>query len=140
MQIQTYLTFDGRCDEALDFYHEALGAEVTSVVRLRDVPDASPDRDGNSVVYASLQIGETTLLAMDGGCNGASPFGGFSLSLITESDEQTEQLFARLADGGTVRAPLAPTFFSSRWGLVADRFGVSWMVLTGSAAQAGQAN
>jgi PhnB protein len=140
MQVQTYLTFNGRCQEALDFYREALGAEVTQVTRIRDVPEPPRGASGDNIVYASLQIGETTVLAMDGPSTGAAQFAGFHLSLVTQTDEETERLFGRLAEGGAVRMALTPTFFSSRWGIVADRFGVNWMVLTASPVTAGQAN
>ncbi len=136
MRVQTYLSFDGRCQEALEFYRDALNAKIGQVVRVRDIPQGPPGADANHVVYAQLQVGETTLLAMDGGCAGQSAFAGFSLSLIAATDEETERLFGRLAEGGAVRAALAPTFFSSRYGMVADRFGVNWMVLTASAATA----
>ena len=139
MQVQTYLTFNGRCQEALDFYRDALGAEVTEVVRIRDVPEPPKGADGDNIVYASLQVGETTVLAMDGPSAEGAQFAGFHLSLITRSDEETELLFGRLAAGGTVQVPPAPAFFSSRWGMLADRFGVNWMVLTASPAPAGRA-
>jgi PhnB protein len=140
MQVQTYLTFNGRCQEALDFYRDALGAEVTEVIRIRDVPEPPHGADANNIVYASLQIGETTVLAMDGPSKGAAAFAGFHLSLVTQGDEETERLFGRLADGGSIHVPLTPTFFSSRWGIVADRFGVNWMVLTASVAATAQAS
>jgi PhnB protein len=139
MQVQTYLTFDGRCEEALDFYRDTLGAEVTGIVRMKDVPNAPAEVAGDTIVHAKVRIGETTLLTMDDPCHGAQPFGGFSLSLITESDEETSRLFNALADGGTVRSPLAPAFFSSSFGTVVDRLGVQWQVLTASPATAGQA-
>lgn len=141
MKAQTYLTFEGCCDRALAFYREALGAEVTALIRVKDVPEAAAAHPeaGNSVLHASFRIGETTLFATDGMCQGGAAFGGFSLSLVTEDDGETERLLGSLADGGRVRMPAGPTFFSSRFGMVVDRFGVSWMVLTAPREASAQA-
>lgn len=134
MQVQPYLYFDGRCEEAADFYRGALGAEVTLLMRFKDSPEPHapgmvPPGAEDRVMHMSLRIGETTLLASDGRCLGQPSFQGFSLSLTASSDAEAERLFAALADGGQVQMPLAKTFFASRFGMVADRFGVSWMVI-----------
>jgi len=130
MQIQPYLFFDGRCDEALAFYRKALGAEVTMLMRFKDTPDPgiAPSGAADKVMHASFRIGDTTVLGSDGRCLGDPNFQGFALSLTVLEDAVAERLFAALADGGQVQMPLAKTFFSSRFGMVADRFGVSWMV------------
>ena len=130
MQIQPYLFFDGRCDEAIEFYRSALGAEVTMLMRFKDNPDPGMGQPmaGDKVMHASLRIGETTILVSDGHCQGRPSFQGFSLSLTVRDDAEAERLFAALADGGQVQMPLAQTFFSSRFGMVADCFGVLWMV------------
>jgi PhnB protein len=131
MIVQPYLFFDGRCDEALEFYRSKLGAEVTALVRFKDSPDPSmcvPDA-GEKVMHSSFRIGENTVMASDGRCQGQPSFQGFSLSLTVPNEAETERLFAALADGGQVQMPLAKTFFSSRFGMVADRFGVSWMII-----------
>jgi PhnB protein len=130
MQVQPYLFFDGRCEEAVEFYRRALGAEVTMLMRFKESPDPAtvPAGSGDKVMHMSFRIGDTTLLASDGRCLGRPSFEGFSLSLTVPSDAQAERFFAALADGGQVQMPLAKTFFSSRFGMVADRFGVSWMV------------
>ena len=136
MQVHTYLNFDGRCEEALDFYREALGAEVTSLMRFEDSPEtaaAHPDVAGDRVLHATFRIGETTLWAMDGPGQDDVEFDGFLLSLVTKTDAETKRLFARLADGGQVREPLTPTFFSSLFGMVTDRFGMGWVVMTAPA-------
>jgi PhnB protein len=133
MQVQPYLFFDGRCEEAVEFYRRALGAEVTMLVRFKDSPDPQepgmiPPGAGDKVMHMSFRIGDTTVLASDGRCEGRPSFQGFSLSLTVPNDAEAERLFAALADGGQVQMSLTKTFFSSRFGMVADRFGVSWMI------------
>jgi len=131
--VQSYLFFDGRCDEALDFYHKALGAEVTRLMRFKENPEppqpGCPPSPGDKVMHASFRIGETTIMASDGRCQGKPSFEGFSLSLVVSTEAEAEAAFAALADGGQVQMPLTKTFFSARFGMVADRFGASWMIL-----------
>lgn len=134
MQVQPYLFFDGRCEEALEFYCKALGAEVTMLMRFKDSPEPQPEGmcpqgAEEKVMHASFNIGETTLMASDGYCTGKPSFQGFSLSLSAADPAQAERLFAVLADGGQVQMPLAKTFFSPCFGMVADRFGVGWMII-----------
>ena len=134
MQVQPYLFFDGRCEEALEFYRKALGAEVATLMRFTDNPEPPqpgmcPPGSENKVMHASFRIGDTTVMASDGRCTGQPSFKGFSLALAASNDAEAEKLFAALADGGQVQMPLTKTFFSSRFGMVADRFGVSWMVI-----------
>jgi PhnB protein len=131
MQVQPYLFFDGRCDEAVEFYRKVLGAEVTVLMRYKDSPDPSMCSPGTTdkVMHMSFRIGDTTLLASDGHCTGQPNFQGFSLTLYAADDAEAERLFASLADGGQVRMPLAKTFFSSRFGMLADRFGVPWTII-----------
>jgi PhnB protein len=136
MQIQPYLFFDGRCDEAVEFYRTALGAEVTMLMRFKDSPEPHqpgmvPPGAENKVMHASLRLGEATLMASDGRCLGKPSFQGFSLSLTARDDADAERMFAALAAGGQVQMPLTKTFFSSRFGMVADRFGAPWMVIVG---------
>jgi PhnB protein len=132
MQVQPYLFFDGRCEEAVEFYRSALGAEVAMLMRFKDSPEppqpGMPPGSENKIMHASLRIGETTVMASDGHCLGKPSFQGVSLSLTVPVDAEAERLFAALADGGQVQMPLTKTFFSSRFGMVADRFGVSWMI------------
>ena len=134
MQAQPYLFFEGRCEEAVEFYRRALGAEVTTLMRIKDSPEPHPPGmippgSDNKVMHMVFRIGDTALMASDGRCSGKPNFQGFSLSLNAADDAQAERLFAALADGGQVQMPLGKTFFSSRFGMVADRFGVSWMVI-----------
>src|SRR3954468_10531296 len=134
MLVQPYLFFDGRCEEALDFYASALGAEVTMVMRYRDAPDPpppgmiAPGSEGK-IMHASFRLGETIVMASDGRCGGQLEFKGFSLSLTVASEGEADRVFAALAEGGQVHMPLGTTFFAPRFGMVADRFGVSWMVI-----------
>jgi PhnB protein len=131
MQIQPYLFFEGRCDEALDFYRAALGAEVTAIVRYKDSPDpgACTPLNENKVMHSSFRIGETTVWASDGQCLGQPDFRGFSLAINVSTESEAERLFAALGEGGQVNVPMTGTFFSPRFGMVTDRFGVLWMVL-----------
>jgi len=130
MQVQPYLFFDGRCEEAVEFYRKALGAEVTGLIRFKDSPDPAmaPPGAGNKVMHACLRVGETTVMASDGRCEGQPSFQGFALSLTVPNEAEAERLFGSLSAGGQVQMPLTKTFFSPRFGMLADRFGVSWMV------------
>jgi len=136
MQVQPYLFFDGRCEEAVELYRRVLGAEVTMLMRFKDNPDPQPGMvppgAENKVMHASLRIGDTTVLASDGRCLGKPVFQGFALSLTVADEAEAERKFSALADGGQVQMPLTKTFFSPRFGMVADRFGVSWMVYVAS--------
>ena len=128
MQIQPYVFYNGRCDEAIDFYRTALGAEVTMLMRFKDSPEPTGHGNAEKVMHASLRIGETTVLVSDGRSTGKTAFDGFGLSLTVASDAEAERFFAALGNGGQVQMPLAKTFFSSKFGMVADRFGVLWMI------------
>jgi PhnB protein len=133
MQVQPYLMFDGRGEEAIEFYRRALGAEVQMLMRFKDCPEPehrpSPETE-NKVMHASLRIGESTVMLSDGRCQGQPlNFQGFSLTITASDEAEADRLFNALADGGEVQMPLAKTFFSPRFGVVADRFGVSWMVI-----------
>lgn len=132
MQVQPYLFFDGRCEEAIEFYREKLGADVTMFVRFKDVPDEQADMipagAENKVMHARFRIGDTAVMASDGLCQGHPNFEGFCLSVTASSAADAEFMFAALSDGGSVQMPLAKTFFSPRYGMVSDRFGVSWMI------------
>lgn len=137
MQIQPYLFFDGRCEEAIEFYKRAAGAEVQMLMRFKESPDPPPPGavapgSENKVMHASLKIGDTVLMASDGECSGKPSFQGFSLSLTVPSEAEAERLFSALADGGEVRMPLSKTFFSPRFGMLSDRFGVGWWVMVAS--------
>lgn len=137
MLIQPYLFFDGRCEEALDFYRRRLNAEVTMLLRYKESPDPPqpgmvPAGCGDKIMHSSFRVGDTTVMASDGRCQGQPVFQGFSLALSVADETQADRLFAALADGGQVQMPLGRTFFSPRFGMVADRFGVSWMVIAGS--------
>lgn len=136
MYIQPYLFFDGRCDEAIAFYRQALGAEVIMLMRFGESPEPDSqcgDGDGpkppaDKVMHASLQVGQTQLLLSDGFSAGKPEFKGVSLSLAAADDAEAKRLFEGLAQEGEVVQPLLATFFASSFGMVNDRFGVSWMV------------
>ena len=131
MLVQPYLFFDGLCEEAVEFYRKALGAEVTMLSRFKDSPEPTmtPPGAGDKVMHASFRVGETTVMASDGRCEGRPSFQGFSLSLTVPNDAEAERLFGVLAEGGQAQMPLTKTFFSSRFGMLADRFGVGWMII-----------
>ena len=130
MQVQPYLFFDGRGEEAVEFYRSKLGAEVTMLMRFKDSPEKSmvPPGSEDKVMHMSFRIGDTTVMGSDGRCLGQPSFQGFSLSLTAPNEAEAERLFAALGEGGQVQMPLTKTFFSPRFGMVADRFGVSWMI------------
>ena len=131
MQIQPYLFYDGRCEEAIEFYRRTLGAEETMLKRFKESPEPAmnPPDAGDKVMHASLRIGDSTVMASDGRCQGQPGFQGFSLSLTVPDEAEADRMFAGLAEGGQVQMPLAKTFFSPRFGMVADRFGVPWMII-----------
>jgi PhnB protein len=134
MVVQAYLFFDGRCEEALGFYQRALGAELEMMMRFKEGPQPSPPGmvppgSEDKVMHASFRIGDTTVMASDGRCLGKPNFQGFALSITAADEAQADRTFAALADGGQVQMPLGKTFFSPRFGMVTDRFGVSWMVI-----------
>ncbi len=134
MLVQPYLFFDGRCEEALEFYKKALGAKVEMLMRFKDSPEPPkpgmvPQGSENKVMHVSFRIGETTVMASDGRCQGKPVFQGMALSISAADEAEAERLFRALGDGGQVQMPLAKTFFSPKFGMVADRFGVSWMVI-----------
>jgi PhnB protein len=133
MQLEPYLFFEGRCEEAVEFYRKALGAQVGMLMRYRESPEPLPPGKmppgfENKVMHASLRIGNTTVMASDGMIQGQPRFQGFSLSLTAPDQARANQLFSALADGGQVQMPLAKTFWSPLFGMVTDRFGVSWMI------------
>ena len=139
MHVQPYLFFDGRCEEAIEFYKRAVGAKVEMLMRFKDSP-VPPQGSGecaptpgteNKVMHATIRIGESAVNVSDGRCGGRPSFEGFSLSVTVENDDKAESIFKALSEGGQVQMPLTTTFFSSRFGMVADRFGVPWMVLVG---------
>jgi PhnB protein len=131
MQVQPYLFFEGRCQEAIDFYRQALGAEVVMQMPFKDgpTPTMAPPGAEDKVMHACLRIGGTEVFMSDGRCGGAPSFQGFSLSLSPANDAEAARVFAALGDGGMVGMPLAKTFFASSFGMLTDRFGVGWMVV-----------
>ena len=137
MPVEPYLFFNGRCDEAIDFYRRALGASDVQIMRYKDSPERMPPGMipagcENKVMHSSFKVGDTTVMASDGQCTGKLNFEGFSLSVTARSDADADRLFTGLADGGNVQMPLGKTFFASKFGMVADRFGVPWMVIAGA--------
>ena len=130
MIVEPYLFFDGRCEEALEFYKKAIGAQVMYMMRFKENPDASSDPPGagEKILHATFRIGDTTLFASDGSNQGKPNFQGFGLSIAVKTEAETKKIFDALADGGRVELPLQKTFFSPSFGMVFDRFGVMWMV------------
>lgn len=144
MQVNPYLSFEGRCEEALNFYQKALGAQVGMLMRSKDAPpsDAPPPSEGcvpeggipgDKILHAAFTVGGSTLMATDGMNSGKADFKGISLSLSVDTEAEATRLFNALADGGQVQMPLSKTFFSPAFGMVADRFGVTWLVLVATA-------
>jgi PhnB protein len=141
MLVQPYLMFGGRCQEAVDFYRDALGAEVEMLMRFKESPEPTPpgmipDNWDNKVMHACLKIGDTQVMASDGCSSNETNFKGFSLSLSVATEAEADRKFAALSDRGQVTMPLGKTFFAKRFGMAVDRFGVSWMVIVPAEASA----
>ena len=137
MQVQPYLNFEGRCEEAVEFYRRALNAEVTTLMRYSESPEPCapgmiPAGAENKIMHASFRIGETTVMASDCHCQGKPNFQGISLAVSLPDGGKAARFFTALSDGGKVQMPLTKTFFSSHFGVVADRFGVTWMIVVGA--------
>jgi PhnB protein len=135
MKIQPYLFFNGRCDEAIDFYGRTLGATVTELMRFKESKETMesgyvPADFADKVMHSSIRIGEQEIMASDGMTKEKQNFQGVSLTISVENDAEADRVFAALGDGGQVQMPMDKTFFASRFGMVADRFGVSWMVMS----------
>jgi PhnB protein len=133
MEIQPYLFFGGRCEEAVEHYKQALGAQVEMLMRYRESPDPLPPEMADpalddKIMHVCLRVGDAVLMASDSCTQQQPSFGGFSLSLNVPDATTADRMFAALADGGQVQMPLAKTFWSPRFGMVTDRFGVGWMI------------
>jgi PhnB protein len=131
MNVQPYLSFEGRCDEAIEFYKTAIGAKVEMLMRFKEAPDQSmmSPGSGEKVMHAALRAGDAMLLMSDGRCTGTTNFHGIALALSVPTEAEAERTFGALSEGGKVNMPLQKTFFSSRFGMLSDKFGVGWMVL-----------
>ena len=137
MKVQAYITFGGRCEEALEFYRKSIGAEVSGLMRWKECPDGDmkpPPGWEEKVMNAMFRVGDTDLMADDGMVPATPEFKGMTLALSAAVDADTQRLFDALADGGTVQMPLAKTFWASSFGMLQDKFGVPWMVMTESAS------
>jgi PhnB protein len=131
ISIQPYLFFGGRCEEAIEFYRKALGAEVVMMARFKDAPEPQPgmpDCFQDKVMHATLRLGETLLLASDGRCEGPQAFEGFSLSITVADEAEADRVFAALGEGGLITMPLEKTFWAPKFGMLQDKFGVGWMI------------
>lgn len=131
MQVTPYLMFDGRTEEAIEFYKKAVGATVEMMMRFKDSPDKSMCAAGaeNKVMHSCLKIGDTAVMASDGRNTGKPDFKGISLSLNAKDEAHADKMFEALGEGGQVQMPMTKTFFAKRFGMVADKFGVSWMII-----------
>jgi PhnB protein len=133
MNVEPYLFFEGRTEEALEFYRQKLGAKVEAVLRYKENPEPkyNPPNSANKVMHALFSIGDTKVMASDGNCTGKPSFQGFALTLNAKDAAEAKQRFDALAEGGQVQMPLGETFFAKSFGMVADRFGMGWMVIAG---------
>jgi PhnB protein len=134
MEIQPYLFFDGRADEAIEFYKSKLDAKVEMLMRFKDNPDrpgpeSVPRELDDKVMHACVRINGGAVMMSDGHCQGQPTFSGFSLTLNAKDEAEAQRLFGALSEGGQVQMPLGKTFFSPSFGMVADKFGVGWMVI-----------
>jgi PhnB protein len=133
MKVQSYLAFEGRTQEALDFYTSAVGAVVEKVIRYKDMPGACPPNSGmdEKILHSSFIVGETQVMASDGRMSGDKvEFKGISLALTVDNDAEAKKRFAALQAGGQVIQPLIPAFFTTAFGIVADKFGVTWLIVS----------
>jgi PhnB protein len=133
MNIQPYLSFEGRAKEAIEFYKSAIGAKVDVIMHFKDAPpemqsQMSPESK-DKVMHAAFKVGDTQVLASDGNCSGKASFSGVSLTLNAANSAEAEKLFGALGNGGQVTMPMSETFFAHRFGMLADKFGVNWMVI-----------
>ena len=131
MKVETYISFGGRCEEALEFYKTTIGAEVTALMRWKESPDKTmqpPPGFEEKILHANFRIGETELMADDGMSAKAAEFKGMTLSIGVVSDSEAKRIFTALSDGGKVTMALAKTFWTSSFGMLTDKFGVPWMV------------
>jgi PhnB protein len=134
MNVQPYLFFNGRCEEAIEFYRSALGAKDVRVMRFKEAPPEArqgmfPPGAENKVMHADFRVGDTHILASDGECKGDLEFKGFSLTIAVDGTAEAERVFGAIGNGGQVVMPLTKTFFSAAFGMARDRFGVHWMVI-----------
>jgi PhnB protein len=131
VRIEPYLSFNGRCQEAIDYYGKAIGAKVTALIHFNDNPDVpAPPAAGDKIMHAALEIGGATVLASDGMCSEPADFSGFSLTLTARDNEEAERLFGALSADGQVIIPMVTNPFAERFGMTSDRFGVSWTILS----------
>jgi PhnB protein len=133
MQVQPYLFFEGRCEEAIEFYRKALDAKVDVIMRYKDAPPAPGMKmpPPEKVMHAAFKVGDTQVLASDGNCSGKPAFQGVSLTVTARDDAHAKSVFNALAEGGDVSQPLTKTFFASSFGMLKDKFGLGWMVIAG---------
>ena len=131
MNVQPYVFFDGKCEEALEFYKQAIGAKVEMMMRFSEAPEKGhmPAASESKIMHAAFKVGDTQIMASDGHCAGKPSFQGFGLTLNAANDAEADKLFNAVGKGGQVQQPLTKTFFASRFGIVTDRFGVMWMVI-----------
>ena len=133
MKIEPYLFFNGRAEEALDFYKSAVGAETTMLMRFKDSPDPPPPGmvppgSENKVMHASMKIGDANVMASDGDCGGTPSFKGFSLTYNAANEAEADRAFAALSQGGQVTMPLGKTFFAPKFGMCNDKFGLGFQI------------
>ena len=139
MRVEPYLFFDGRCEEAIEFYKKTLGARVEMMMRFKESPEPSkpgmhPPGSADKIMHSCFRIGDTQVMASDGRCTGKPKFDGFALSVTAKDEAEADRMFAALSEGGQVHQPLIQTFFSPCFGALADKFGMGWMIVLDQAA------
>ena len=137
MKTEPYLFFDGHTEEAIEFYKKALGAQVVQIMRFKENPQPEepgmrPAGTDEKVMHAQIKIGDTSVMMSDGRCLGSPAFKGFGLTVSVPTEAEAARVFSELGQGGQVQMPMAKTFFSPAFGMVADKFGVAWMVIADS--------
>ena len=128
MKLYTQLNLGGNCEEAFRFYARHLGGTVTTMIRRSQMPGA-PGGDGDPVIHARMQIGDTVLIGNDVPPDVYQKMRSVYLYLSLDSAGEAERVYRLLAEGGEIFMPLGETFFAARFGMLRDRFGVSWSII-----------
>ena len=131
MKVQAYISYRGRCEEALEFYKRSIGAEVIGLMRWKESLDATmkaPPGFEEKVMNASFRVGDTLMMADDSPGEAPAEYKGMTLAIEVADDVEAQRVFTALVEGGKVTMALAKTFWTSSFGMLTDKFGVPWMV------------
>jgi len=130
MELNPYLSFDGRCEAAFKFYEKALGGKIVAMMTYGETPmkDQTPAEWRGKIAHVRLSIGDKVLMGGDPPTEHYKPAQGMSVMLGVDQPAEAERVFAALSEGATVQMPIAETFWARRFGMLVDQFGIPWMV------------